>query len=468
VEFMNVNFPIGSIVLIDKIDDEFDFFDSVFGKICEKARGFKENIKLLMNNKISRNVSINQILNVTPKEEFGYLGSKNVPGERSIYRTIERVGENSAVILEKYHLLLKKHNLISNKQLMDWSSTYFEGNKSEIGMRGYSRDHKPGKKQVTFGIGTGINTIPTALTIQRGNVQDKKHFRYTFNVAKKVLEKNSLLIFDCGGNTKENKEMVLKNGYNYLTFKGKHKNPYEKYIQIFKKKRDLGESVQFSINKRDYECIKLREEKETKYIFFSRKLEEEQILKRNRKFEKELEKNEKKLSKVKKGKPLGSLVTREGYVMLKGGIQKTLGKMKNPYITGLEGCFILESSVDDEPEKILGLYKKRDIAEKFIRNLKEGLELRPIRHWSKNAIIGCILITFLTNFLINLTLLLSKNSLVKNVKLLKKFLNNLTLTVVYPKKAFRFTVLSNISKEILLIFGDFLKKYEDHSLKLRW
>ena len=129
---MNVNFPIGSIVLIDKIDDEFDFFDSVFGKICEKARGFKENIKLLMNNKISRNVSINQILNVTPKEEFGYLGSKNVPGERSIYRTIERVGENSAVILEKYHLLLKKHNLISNKQLMDWSSTYFEGNKSEI------------------------------------------------------------------------------------------------------------------------------------------------------------------------------------------------------------------------------------------------------------------------------------------------------------------------------------------------
>src|SRR3989339_419957 len=260
-----------------------------------KGKRIQGNIKLLMNNKISRNVSINQILNVTPKEEFGYLGSKNVPGERSIYRTIERVEEN----------------------------------KSEIGMRGYSRDHKPGKKQVTFGIGTGINTIPTALTIQRGNVQDKKHFRYTFNVAKKVLEKNSLLIFDCGGNTKENKEMVLKNGYNYLTFKGKHKNPYEKYIQIFKKKRDLGESVQFSINKRDYECIKLREEKETKYIFFSRKLEEEQILKRNRKFEKELEKNEKKLSKVKKGKPLGSLVTREGYVMLKGGIQKTLGKMKN-------------------------------------------------------------------------------------------------------------------------------------------
>ncbi|MEM5793536.1 MAG: hypothetical protein QXY45_04255, partial [Candidatus Aenigmatarchaeota archaeon] len=119
-------------------------------------------------------------------------------------------------------------------------------------------------------------------------------------------------------------------------------------------------------------------------------------------------------------------------------------------------------------DKVLGIYKKKDKAEKFIRDMKEGLELRPIRHWSKSAVIGYIMIVFLANFLINLTLFLSKNSVVKNVKLLKKFLNNLTVTVVYPKNAFRFTVLSNISKEIASIFGDFLKKYEDHSLKLRW
>lgn len=476
----NVNFPIGSIVLLDKIDDEFDFFDSVFGKICEKARGFKENVKLLMNNKMSKNVSVNQILKITSKEEFEYLGSKSIPSERSIYRTIERVGENSVFILGNYHLLLKKHNLISNKQFIDWSSTYFEGSQSDLGMLGHSRDHQPGKKQITFGIGTGINTIPTALTIQKGNVQDKKHFRYTFNVAKKVLEKNSLLIFDCGGNTKENKSLILKNEYNYLTLKAKHRKSYLSYIRIFNQKKNR--TIKFSMNERNYECLKITEGKETKYIFFSEKLCKDQIEKKNGKFEKELKKNEKKLSKVRKGKILGSFITREGYVMLKGGIQKILGKMNNPYISGLEGYFILESSVDDDPEKILRLYKNRDIAEKFIRSLKEGLELRPIRHWSKNAIIGCLLIAFLTNFLINLTLLLSSNKplevlnrgikqakeQISNVKLLKKYLNNLTLTVVYPKNAFRFTILSNISKEILVIFGDFLKKYEDHSLKLRW
>jgi transposase len=463
----NVNFPIGSIVLIDKIDYEFNFFEFVFGKICKKAKGFKENIKLLMYNKMTHSVSVNQILNVYPEEAFEQLKLKETPSERSLYRTIERVGDNFAFILERYHEFLRKHNLVSNKQFMDWSSAYFEGTEAELGMHGHSRDHRPDKKQVNFGVSTGINSIPTALTIQKGNVQDKKHFKSTFNLARKILEPGSLMIFDCGGNTKKNKEMVIKGGYNYLTLKAKHKKTYKKYIMIFQQRKRDGLSEIFWMNGKSYECVKVKEGKEIKYIFFSEKLYKDQIEKKNRKFEKEIRKNEKKLTKVKKGKQLGLFITREGYVILKGGLQKFFHPV-NPYITGLEGYFILESSVDDDPEKILGVYKKKDKAEKFIRDMKEGLELRPIRHWSKTAIIGYILIVFLTNFLINLTLFLSKDPPLKNVKLLKKYLNNLTLTVVYPKNAFRFTVLSNISQEILSIFGDFLRKYEDHSLKLRW
>ena len=478
----NVNFPIGSIALLDKIDKTHGFFGFMFDKIGGKARGFKELVKLLMYNKLTKNVSINQTLNIYPEEVFEYLGFKKSPKKRSIYRTVERVGENFRIILKRHQSFLKKYNLISNKQFMDWSSAYFEGKEAELGMLGHSRDHRPGKKQITFGISTGMNNIPTALTIQKGNVQDKKHFKYTFNVVKKVIEIGSLLIFDCGGNTKKNKKMVLKGKYNYLTLKAKHKKTYLRYIGIFQQRKKDGLSKRFEINDNPYECVKVKEEKEVKYIFFSKKLKKSQIKKKNRRFKKELKKNEKKLKKVKKGKQLGSFITKEGYVILKGGIQKVLGKMNNPYISGIEGYFILESSVDENPEKILDIYKKKDKAEKFIKGLKEGLELRPIRHWSKNAIIGYILISFLTNFLVNLTLFLAKhnplkvlksgtrtkNPMVRNVKLLKKFLNNLTLTVVYPKKAFRFRILSNISEEILSILGDFVRKYEDHSLKLRW
>lgn len=150
--------------------------------------------------------------------------------------------------------------------------------------------------------------------------------------------------------------------------------------------------------------------------------------------------NDSKLRKVKKGKDIARYISREGYIIAHGSLQKTLEDMQNPYITGLEGFFILESSVNAEPEKIVRLYKDKDKAEKFIRNLKEGTELRPMRHWSKNAVIGYLLIVFLTNCIINLTLFLAKasNNIVSNVKLLKKYLNNLTLTMIYPKNAFRF------------------------------
>lgn len=62
----------------------------------------------------------------------------------------------------------------------------------------------------------------------------------------------------------------------------------------------------------------------------------------------------------------------------------------------------------------------------------------------------------------------AESQLVTNAKLLKKFLISLTLTVVYPKNGFRFTVLSNVSGQILALLGDFVWRYEDKSLALRW
>ena len=36
--------------------------------------------------------------------------------------------------------------------------------------------------------------IPTALTIQKGNVQDKKHFKYMLKTVKYLLKKDSVLL----------------------------------------------------------------------------------------------------------------------------------------------------------------------------------------------------------------------------------------------------------------------------------
>ena len=460
----NVNFAIGNIALMDKVDHKYNLFGQLFSSIAIKAKNLKESAKLFAYNKLGKCVSINRLTSVYPEEVFEHLGFKDAPKERTLYRNLERIGLHHRFIISKYQQLISKHDLVSKEQFPDFSSSYFEGKKSELSELGYSRDHEPGKEQITFGISTGRNKIPTALTIQKGNVQDKKHFRFMLKTVKKVLPEGSVLIFDCGGNTRKNKERVRKLLFHYLTLKAKKRKPYAKYLRLFNEGEK--EIVVYKNNK--YECVKIVEEGEVKYIFYSEKLYKDQIKKRRKKFKKELEKNDSKLAKTKKGKAIASYISKEGYIIAKGSLQKALGQIKNPFITGLEGYFVLESSLDDSPQTILTLYKERDKAEKLIRDMKEGTELRPIRHWSKWAVIGYLVIVFLTNCLINLTLFLSKNPLVKNVKLLKKYLNNLTLTVVYPKNRFRFTVLANVSEEIRSILGDWIDKYKDKSLELRW
>jgi len=125
----------------------------------------------------------------------------------------------------------------------------------------------------------------------------------------------------------------------------------------------------------------------------------------------------------------------------------------------IEGFFVLESSIDVHPENILNAYKNRDRAEKFIRDLKEGAELRPIRHWSIHAVIGYVLIVFLTKVLVSLTQLVCENPVVKNLKVLKNYHTNLTLTIVYPSFGYAVRIISNYSPELRPILGDFVERY---------
>ena len=445
----NVSFSLGPLALLNNVENKFNFFEILFEGLGGRAKTLKDSAKLFSYNKLAESTSINRIQDIYPYELFEELGLKEI-SDRTLYRNLERIGENYKFLMENYQKFIKLKGLVSEKQFVDFSSTYFEGNNSELGMLGYSRDNQPGKKQIVFGISTGMNGIPTALTIHKGNVCDKTHFRFMLNTIGKVLDKGSLLIFDCGANTRKNKQKIIDKDFNYLTLKAKKKKTYLFYIGLF---NQIDKEI-LSVNERIYSCVKVKEDNEVKYIFFSPDLKNDQIKKRDKKFLIALAKGDKILSKINKGKPLGEHISRRGNIILKGEVQTSLSETVNPFIKGLEGFFILESSIDESPEKIIRLYKGRDKAEKLIRDLKEGTDLRPIRHWSRKAVIGYILIVFLTNCLIRLTHFLSKNSVVKNLKLLKKFLNNLTVTIFYVQNGLRNSILSNYSREIRAILEE--------------
>lgn len=452
----NISFNVGTLILAKKADKEFNFFDFIFGGLKGKTKHLIESVKAFVNNRLDKCVSISQITQSYQQEWFECFGFKEIPKERTLYRDLERIGAKYKFVIEKYQQLLKQKNLLDDKQFIDFSSSYFEGDKAELGALGYSRDNQPNKKQLTFGVSTGIRGVPSGLTIQKGNVQDKKHMKFMLKIVDKVLERGSLLIFDCGGNTEDNKEKIIELGFNYLTLKPRHRETYKRYIQIYKK----SPKEVLYVNGIKYKCIKVKDEN-AKYIFHSKKLYKKLRKNRSKKFQEALKKGDKILSKINKGKPIGEHISRRGNIIMKGEVQTSLSEIVNPYITNLEGFFILESSVDDDPYKILKLYKNKDLAEKLIRNMKEGTELRPINNITKEAIIGYLVIVFLTNCLIQLTHFLNNDNVDKNLKLLKKKLNNLTVTVIYDKSVFKFSVLSNISQEIREILGDSLKEFAE-------
>ena len=458
----NVTFGIGNVALIDKADASLGFFESVFGGIGGRARDFIPTVKLLMANKLEESIAIHRLLDFTPPEKLSILGFRQGISDRTLNRTLERMGEKGQFIMGAYQRLIKTKDLADKIQNVDFSSSYFEGDNCQLAKLGYSRDHQPGKPQLTYGISIGANRIPTALTIQKGNVNDRKHMLKMIRLSAKILTPQSLLVFDCGGNTQKNKQDIRKAGLHYLTLRGKKVGPYREAIAFFRTATITEVERDDSI----YRCAKRKQGEEFQYVFFSPKLIANQLAKKRRRFKRDLKEGSALEKKVLRGKELGRHVYDKGWIVSEGKLQRVLGPVPNPYINGIEGFFILESSLDLEPSEILRLYREKDMAEKFIRDLKEGAEMRPIRHWSKNAVIGYVLLVFLTNALVNLTQFLCKNPLVQNLKLLKKYLNNLTLAVIYPQNGLRMAVISNFSAEMKALFGDFIRKYGDLTVLL--
>ena len=430
-----------------------------------------------LNNRLTHSVSVLQISNMIDPEILSYFGLSKI-SDRPLNRTVAKIGQALPVIQARYQNFLERNDFVGKIQSLDWTSAMLEGSMSELAAYGYSKDKRPDKRQIGIGISIGSNAIPSTITIQKGNTNDKKHFIQTYNVVKRVMQKSSLLVFDCGANTKKNKERIIEDEYEYLTLRPKHIGTYRRYLDIFnnstpvkitiKPKATEGEEHDTEVGSgREYLCAKAKEDEEFKYIYFSKDLFEAQLRKKEKKFKRQIEKGNELAKKAKRHKAIETIPSDAGWIGLYPEVQATLKIIDNPYINGLEGFFILESSVDMDPEQALLIYKDRGKAEKFIRDLKEGIELGPIRHWTTDAIIGIVFLSFLAKSIESLTLFSAKISIDKNVKLLKKSLINLTVAIVKSDNAFKFTPASNISSQILAIFGDFLDKYGTKDLNLR-
>ena len=86
-----MTFSLGNVALIDKIDVQTNFFDSILGGLGGRSQTFIPTVKLLINNKLDQSVSVNEILDFTPEELLETFGFEGKVSDRSLYRTLRPV-----------------------------------------------------------------------------------------------------------------------------------------------------------------------------------------------------------------------------------------------------------------------------------------------------------------------------------------------------------------------------------------
>ena len=431
----NISFPIGTTISV-KNYAKFLEFEKIFSKFKQRGIPLLNLVEAVIAYKLTENLSLTKASDWINRDEVLQEFHLKSFEQRTLFRAIETIGENyQIIILDLQDILFKKYDFSHTDINMDWSSLILWGNKSDLGKYGYSRDHRPDKKQITFGV-TELRkpiNIPIGLTIAEGNLNDQKHFQMTFDQVKDKLKKGSNVIFDKGANSKENLNSVIASNMKFLTAKKLNRSD----DQLIKKFWDL--SPELVDSEKGIFGFKQKFPARTNYFFFSKKLQVEQFeskMRKASKYFKEAQEIQNSIDSKKKlpkkfliNNPLVDLKYELQTKLPSLSEQEAFEQVKKAAITGREGFFCLTSSENLTLKKALFLYREKDSIEKIMNSLKNEICIKPLRVWSTNSINGALLIGYLAQLIISL--IRYDNVELKNnsTKFIKISLSNLTVTI---------------------------------------
>ncbi len=455
----NICFPIGTILAVKKQYEKLDF-SSIFGKHKKKGRDINSLIKALLSYKLTENFSISKASEWINRNEVLETFDLGKFEERTLFRTLENIGKNREEIIANIQdHLFQTYDFEHTDINLDWTSLVLFGDKCKLGKYGYSRDHRPDKKQITIGVGelTEPINVPVGLTVNKGNLHDTKHFIDTYQQIKRKLKSGSLVIFDKGAHSKENLDLILADKMKYLTAKKLNTSDDKRIKEFDKSKAELVDD-----EKRIY-GIKYIKPNSIDYFYFSETLQKDQLKSQARKA----------LQKLQEAKEIQNSIDNNRQLPMKFRInnvlidiaysyQTKLGELsdedalklvENAIVTGREGFFCIKSSENLTLQQALQTYRKKDSIEKIFNSLKNEIEIKPLRVWSDNSIYGALIIGFIAQLFVSLIRYEFKKLKNISTKFIKNSLMNLTVTVKFIKnetKKYIFANFDSINKMILV------------------
>jgi len=460
----NISFPIGSILAVKNHYKKLRLH-SVFSKF--KSRGIDLNslIEGLLSYKLTENLSIvkaSDWMNRTEVlETFGIRGFE----QKTLYRVLNILGDNrEEIMMNLQDRLFEEYDFEHTNINMDWTSIVLFGDKCPIAKRGYSRDHRPDKKQITVGVSelsSPIN-VPIGMTVKEGNVNDQVHFTDTFEQVVDRLTEDSIVVFDQGANRKENLDRIEAHKLKYVTSRQLNKSDDKTWIKSFNKTNAELVDERYGIY-----GMKRKFPSRINYLFFSEKLFNDQMESKLRKvdrlfkeaelIQKSLERNRGLPKRYRINNPL--IDCEYSYQTKLAMIDEYHAKeiLKKACITGREGFFCLVSNIDLTLSEVLQIYRQKNSIEKIFDSLKNEIEIKPLRVWTDISIYGALIIGFLAQLIMSLIRFDHKELKHTSVKFIKYSLMNLTVTIEKAKHGLRRLIYSNfdpISTQILGLKSD--------------
>lgn len=431
----NISFPIGTILTVKGYYEKLNFPD-ILGKFKKRGLDLNSLIQGLLSYKLTENFSISKASDwINRKQVLDEFELKSFH-EKTLFRTLGIIGKNREEIIANIQTnLFNKYNFEHTDCNVDWTSLVIWGEMCKLAKHGFSKDHRPDKKQISLGISEIANPInvPIGITIESGNTPDMKHFSKSYNQIKNKLKPNSRITFDKGANSKENIEMILAEKMRYLTAKKLNKSD-DKRIEAFDKSK--AECID---KEKEIYGIKFHKLSKIDFFYFSEELKQTQLkskkkkalkmLSEAREIQKSLDKNKTLPKRFQIKNKLVDIKYDYQTKLKKLGEKEALEYVENEIITGREGFFSLISNENLTLKEALEIYRKKDSVEKMIHSLKNEIEIKPLRVWTENSIYGAIIIGFIAQLF--MSLIKYENDELKNVsiKFIKNSMMNLTVTV---------------------------------------
>jgi len=300
------------------------------------------------------------------------------------YRALDFLAEHKTQIEEAlYARVWDLFNLKLDLVLWDTTTTYFEGRAAEgLAEFGFSKDKRPDRVQIMIGVLVSRDGFPIAHEVFPGNTAELDTFRHAIEKVKQQFHLGRvILVADRGMVSEKLLGEIEEAGLEYIVGVRMRKlkaaqevlsrpGRYRRVASNLWVKEVIYEGVRYVVCFNPEEKERDRQTRKQAVARLREKLEAGEL--------KQL---------------IGNSAYRR-YLKLDGAkasIDKEVLKQEARY----DGKYVLRTNCSLSPKEVAEAYKSLWQVERAFRELKSGLDLRPIYHWTEKRIRGHVMVCFL-------------------------------------------------------------------------